>query len=143
MSGLPWAWPATTQMLPGAVPNLYPNTKDKPSMDDHDPHIGRAVNMGIVKGYELAILFVFQTNGHSNKLAGRMMSDHFLFLSRNHITPSDRYFDQLMINWLEGWSRANNPAFHEKVFHASYGFKFRIRHMSNTQIIPDESSNLQ
>ena len=122
-------------MLPGRVPNLYPNTNFMSSPDV--PHVQRPVHIGTVMVYEQDILLGFQTNGQYNRVLGIMMSDNLLFLRTHNITTSKTYFNKKMVDLLQGWSSANNSSFYDKVFADEYGYLARLGNMPNTQTIRD------
>lgn len=73
--------PAPAAPLPGSVPNLYPNTNPLPPADASYVH--RPVHMGTVAGFKHPVWLGFRTGtllGQSNKVVGRMIADHLLFL---------------------------------------------------------------
>ena len=73
-------------MLPGSVPNLYPNTNPLPPADASYVH--RPVHMGTVAEFKHPLWLGFRTDGQSNKVVCRMISDHLLFLRSNNLTSN-------------------------------------------------------
>ena len=95
--------------LPGSVPNLYPNSNPLPPADATYEH--RPVHIGTVAGFKHPLWRGFRTDGLSNKVVGRMIADHLLFLRSNNLTPSKTYFSEYMEDWLRDWSFAHNRTF--------------------------------
>lgn len=133
--------PAPAAALPGNVPNQFPNTNPTPPADVSYVH--RPVHIGTITGYKPYLISGFHTNGQSNKVTGRMMADHLLFLRRNNLTPSERYFNERMEDWLHDWSLAHNQSFYDKVYTDMHtDQKGRLWNMPNTKAIRDQLKDL-
>ena len=72
--------------LPGSVSNLCPNTNPLPPADASYVH--KPVHIGTVVGFKHPLWRGFRTDGQSNKVVGRMIADHLLFLRSNNLTSS-------------------------------------------------------
>lgn len=81
-------------MLPGRIPNLYPNTNPLPPA--YASYVHRPVHMGTVTGFKLPLWLGFRTDRQSNTVVGRMLADHFLFLPYNNLTSSKTYCCEYM-----------------------------------------------
>jgi hypothetical protein len=134
----PAAAPAAS--LPGSVPNLYPNTNPLPPVDASYVH--RPVHLETVTGSRGTVRPGFHTNGQSNKVVGRMMADHLLFLGSNRLSPSKTYFSNDMLDWLKDWSFDQNPSFYGKVFQDINDGQPRIWNMPNSKSIRDQLKDL-
>ena len=122
-------------MLPGSVPNIHPNTNPLPPSDA--TYVHRHVHMGTVAGFKLPFWLDFHTNGQSNKVVYRMISDHFLFLRSNNLTSSKTYLYEYMEDRLRDGSFANNRSFNDEVFAGVANNKARHWNMPNTKAMRD------
>ena len=126
--------------LPVSVPNLYPNTNFLPPADASYVH--KPVHIVTVAGFKYPFWCGFHTNGQFNKVVGRMIADHLLFLRFNNLTSSKTYFFEYMGDLLRDWSFAHNRSFYDKVFAGMTNDETRHRNMPNTKFIRDQLRTL-
>lgn len=104
--------------------------------------MNRSVQKGTVAGWRSFIWGGFHTNGLSNKVVGRMVADHLLFLRDNKLTPSNTYFCEYFNDWFHAWSLSHNRDFYNKVFAGRPNDQVRLWNMPNNKSIRDQLINL-
>ena len=90
--------PASSAQLLGKVPGLYPNTSPLPSPDES--YVNKPAHIGTVARWRMFLIDGFHTNGLSNRIVGRMVADHLLFLRANKLNPSKTYYCEYLNDWL-------------------------------------------
>lgn len=113
---------------------MYPN----PLFPSDASYEYKPLHIVIVARFKYPFLCGFHTYKQSNKVAGRMIADHFLFLRSNNLTPNKTYFSEYMEDWLRDGSFTHNPSFYNKALANIANNEARHWNMPNNKFIRDQ-----